>query len=102
MGRLLERVIRRKELNISELARAIGVHRRSLYNWFNEPELKVEILERIAEVIDHDFSNEFPTTSIKKPELIKANGAMRDDEFWKDKYIDLLERYAELLKKVHD
>ena len=99
MGRLLERVIRKKGLNISELARAIGVHRRSLYNWFAEPELKVEILEKISEAIGHDFSAEFPTTFIKKPEPANPDQVIKDDEFWKNKYIDLLERYSDLLSK---
>jgi DNA-binding XRE family transcriptional regulator len=40
MGQLLEKVIRKKGLNISKLAKAIGVDRRSMYNWFAEPELK--------------------------------------------------------------
>jgi predicted transcriptional regulator len=99
MGQLLEKVIRKKGLNISKLAKAIGVDRRSVYNWFTEPELKAGILEKIAEVIDHDFTADVPRLSIKDPELIAQNKEVRDDEYWKDKYIDLLERYSDLLKK---
>lgn len=99
MGQLLEKVIRKKGLNISKLAKAIGVDRRSMYNWFAEPELKPGVIEKIAEVIDHDFTSEVPTARIKDPELIAANKELRDDEYWKDKYIDLLERYSDLLKK---
>lgn len=100
MGRLLEKVIRKKGLNISKLAKAIGVDRRSMYNWFSEPELKEGILERIAEAIDHDFSAEVPTATIKNPDLIASSKEIRDDEYWKDKYIDLLERYSDLLKRI--
>lgn len=100
MGQLLEKVIRKKGLNISKLAKAIGVDRRSMYNWFSEPELKAGVLERIAEAIDYDFSAEVPKASIKHPDLIASNKEIRDDEYWKDKYIDLLERYSNLLKKI--
>jgi predicted transcriptional regulator len=99
MGQLLEKVIRKKGLNISKLAKAIGVDRRSIYNWFAEPELKPGVLEKIAEAIDHDFSEEIPTASIKNPDLIASSQEIRDDEYWKNKYIDLLERYSELLKR---
>ncbi|RZL19318.1 MAG: XRE family transcriptional regulator [Pedobacter sp.] len=99
MGQLLEKVIRKKGLNISKLAKAIGVDRRSMYNWFSEPELKAGVLERIAEAIDYDFSAEVPKASIKHPDLIASSKEIRDDEYWKDKYIDLLERYSNLLKK---
>jgi predicted transcriptional regulator len=99
MGQLLEKVIRKKGLNISKLAKAVGVDRRSMYNWFTEPQLKPGVLERIAEVIDHDFSADVPKASIKNPELVAASKELRDDEYWKDKYIDLLERYSDLLKR---
>ena len=99
MGQLLEKVIRKKGLNISKLAKAVGVDRRSMYNWFTEPQLKVGILEKIAEVIDHDFTAEVPTAFIKNPEPDANDKEIRDDEYWKDKYIDLLERYSDLLRK---
>jgi transcriptional regulator with XRE-family HTH domain len=100
MGQLLEKVIRKKGLNISKLAKAIGVDRRSVYNWFTEAQLKPGVLERIAEVIGHDFSSDVPKAIIKNPELIEDDKELRDDEYWKDKYIDLLERYSDLLKKA--
>lgn len=102
MGELLEKVIRKKGLNISELAKAIGVHRRSFYNWFKEPQIKVEVMEKIAEAINHDFSGDIVVTTVKSKELIIRDHIVKDDEYWKNKYIDLLERYAELADKQID
>lgn len=101
MGQLLERVIRKKGLNISELAKTVGVNRRSMYNWFGEADLKAGILEKISGAIDHDFSLEIHSSS-NSPEYLASQNRARDDEYWKDKYIDLLERYSELLGKQHD
>ena len=102
MGKLLERVIRKKGLNISGLAREIGVNRRSLYNWFEEKNIKVEVLQKVSEVIDHDFSAQFPNIlgqeQNKKAEVSNAT-MVKDKEYWKDKYILLLERYSELLSE---
>jgi predicted transcriptional regulator len=100
-GQLLERVIRRKGLNISELAKTVGVNRRSMYNWFAEADLKVGIMEKISEAIDHDFSTDIYISS-HASELNASQNRAREDEYWKDKYIDLLERYSELLGKQHD
>lgn len=35
MGQLLEKAIRKKGLNITAIARAIGVQRRTMYNWLS-------------------------------------------------------------------
>ncbi|MBC7566896.1 MAG: helix-turn-helix transcriptional regulator [Pedobacter sp.] len=102
MGRLLEKVIRKKGLNISKLANAIGVDQRSMYNWFAEPELEAGVLEKIAEAIEYDFTADLPTAIIKDPELIASDAEIRDDEYWKNKYINLLERYSGLLRQQQD
>jgi DNA-binding XRE family transcriptional regulator len=101
MGQLLERVIRKKGLNISELAKTVGVNRRSMYNWFAEADLKAGILDKISVAIDHDFNKEIHS-SVRRAEILANQNSARDDEYWKDKYIDLLERYSELLGKQHD
>jgi len=101
-GQVVERIIRRKGYSISELARLTNVNRRSVYNWFNQKHLKSEIIFRIGNVINHDFSTEFPSL-YPKDELNKHYHFMNDDAdqstttYWKDKYIDLLEKYNQLL-----
>ncbi|MHA4894201.1 hypothetical protein ACXZ1K_05560 [Pedobacter sp. PWIIR3] len=106
MGKLLEGVIRKRGVNISALARNLHVNRRTVYNWFAEAELPSELIEQISKVIAHDFYNELPVTFPKATEenLFPAgNSVDKGDEYWKNKYIALLERYAELLaeKRVY-
>lgn len=69
-----------------------------------KPKLKPDIIHRLGRVIDHDFSVEFP--DLFTPEDFKAApkgmAALEvEDEIdvWKEKYIDLLERYNFLLSR---
>ncbi|RZK22651.1 MAG: hypothetical protein EOO43_09375 [Flavobacterium sp.] len=54
MGELLERAIRRKGLNISELAIALNITRRTLYNWFKQEAIDEVTMERLSKVIQYD------------------------------------------------
>ena len=107
-GQIVERIIRRNGHSISELARLAKVNRRSVYNWFNQRNLKPEIIFRIGCVLNYDFSSEFPNL-FSKEEFVRKNTPFINElspkiapekgevNFWKDKYIDLLERYNQLL-----
>jgi hypothetical protein len=108
-GQILERVVRRNGHSISDVARLTNVNRRSVYNWFNQQHLKPEIIYRIGCVIDHDFSVELPhlftpedfKKDLKKSSAVTYSADQPEDpynkHYWKDKYIDLLERYNSLL-----
>lgn len=108
-GQIVERIIRRNGYSISELARLTKVNRRSVYNWFNQKHLKAEIIYRIGHVLNYDFSGEFPELFNKEKQTnisssIENSGKSENTSsinqntcMWKDKYIDLLERYNKLL-----
>jgi AcrR family transcriptional regulator len=100
MGQLLERVVRRKGLNISELAAALGITRRTLYNWFKLEVIDEVTMNRISSVIVYDLVSDTskPTIVIEVVDATpKQNNAEKDAAYWQDRYIDLLERYSELL-----
>jgi len=111
-GQTIERIIRRNGYSITELARLTSVNRRSVYNWFNQRHLKPEIIYRIGSVINYDFSSVFPSLYlhdelIHQEPIAKLHGTSSDDlitdsNVWKDKYIELLERYTELLVSCVD
>lgn len=92
-GQIIEKVIRKHGHSITDVARMTKVNRRSVYNWFSQQVLKPHIIINIGEAIQHDFSNDIPTLK-KEGSLLKGN---KNDEGWKDKYVDLLERYNQLL-----
>jgi transcriptional antiterminator len=97
MGKLLERAIRRKGLNITEIAVALGISRRTIYNWFKLEVIDESIMGKISDVIRHDFSSGKPKTFIIRSKTADSS-PLEDDAYWKDKYINLLERYSDLIK----
>ena len=103
-GNTIEKVIRREGHSLTDVARLARVNRRSVYNWFMKPKLKPDIIHRIGHVIDHDFSIEFPdlfTTDdfrAKHKAEPAATPAVEEFDIWREKYLDLLERYNLLLE----
>jgi hypothetical protein len=113
VGQVLERVVRRDSMGISELSRKLNVSRRTIYNWFDQKSLNPEILLKVGHVIGHDFSKELPeafTNSSHRPhnpyhhpnQNNPTNGDSKSVYFWMDKYIKLLEKYNELLGQLSD
>ncbi|WP_442589177.1 hypothetical protein ACSBL2_24475 [Pedobacter sp. AW31-3R] len=106
-GQIVEKVIRRNGYSITELARATQVNRRSVYNWFNQPHLKPDIIYRIGNGIKYDFSAEFPhlfgpqhfSRSMNTITTSSSADAEKilEAEMWKGKYVNLLEQYNSLL-----
>jgi transcriptional regulator with XRE-family HTH domain len=107
-GEIIERTIRRNGYSISELARLMKVNRRSIYNWFNQPKFKPDIIFKIGCALKHDFSNEFPElfsseefqNAFSNHKLLNSELLFEEREkinYWKDKYISLLEEYNQIL-----
>ncbi|MFA6086688.1 hypothetical protein [Mucilaginibacter sp.] len=108
-GKIVEYIVRKNGYNITELATNLSVNRRSIYNWFNQKDLRTDIIFRIGYIIRHDFSNEFPELftkddfkniyNVRQPCLgqMSLSFPNNDDEDWKNKYIELLEKYNTIL-----
>ncbi|MDP9080727.1 MAG: helix-turn-helix domain-containing protein [Bacteroidota bacterium] len=103
MGEVLERIVRRDRMGISELARRLNVSRRTMYNWFETERISVEIIRRIGFVIGHDFSVEFPDEFAKKSDFVDGESFIDVPNaieqpatvvyYWMDRYIKLLEKF---------
>lgn len=105
-GEIVELVIRRNHISISELSRKLNVSRRSIYNWFTQESLSREIIYKIGEVLNHDFSAEFPdmfdrATLLNTPRngstSIDAANEFESVTYWRNKYINLLEKHNDFL-----
>ena len=110
-GEIVERVVRRNRVSITELARRLKVNRRSVYNWFEQKTLKLEIICRIGQVLNHDFSVDFPDAFggrgfLPMERLVDTmheseNGSSNSVHYWMVKYISLLEKYNDLLSQAN-
>ena len=104
-GRIVERVVRRDRMGISELARRLKVSRRTIYNWFEMERLSIDIISKIGFVIGHDFSDEFPEEfanadnhlPVDSVAQIQADQPKTAIYYWMDRYIKLLEKFNEVL-----
>ncbi|WP_432714760.1 helix-turn-helix domain-containing protein [Pedobacter sp.] len=107
-GEIIELAIRRHKISISELSRKLKVSRKSIYNWFKKENLSLDVINKIGDVLDHDFIKDLPekfdelTSELKK---LKRENHVREEydpnlaQYWKNKYINLLENYTNLLIK---
>jgi DNA-binding phage protein len=110
-GHAVEKVIRRNSVGISEIARKMGVSRRSIYNWFETEKIPTETIKRIGCVIGHDFSKEFPDEMRFYTELDYMKMQNIDNfsdkknnhsvYYWMDRYIKLLENFNAILGEEH-
>lgn len=107
-GQIVEYWVRKNGYSITDLAIELDVNRRSIYNYFQNKYLKIDVILKVGRVIRHDFSKEFPEFFTSedfayaykqiKPVAVFAGAAESDvEENWKDKYLNLLEAYNEAL-----
>jgi predicted transcriptional regulator len=107
-GKTIEQVIRRSGHSFSRVARLTKVSRRSVYNWLNQSQVNPQIIQKIGKVINHDFSIEFPELFSSEdfsevpaqpgsPAAPVLSSLEEEVSKWKNKYIEILERYNELL-----
>ncbi|TCD10179.1 XRE family transcriptional regulator [Pedobacter frigidisoli] len=104
-GEVLERLIRRDRMGISELSRKLNVSRRTIYNWFGQDRLNKVVIWQVCKILGQDLSTAFPDVFLEyNPE--QSVSSLEQDQnttdpssvyFWMNKYIQLLEKYNEIL-----
>lgn len=108
VGQVIEHIVRSENVGVSELSRKLKVSRRTVYNWFSQKTLSLDIICKIGSVIKHDFSKEFPDdferlNAENNNNDYSGNETNTDEShsspvsYWMSKYIKLLEKYNELL-----
>jgi len=112
VGNILEQVLRMERIGISELSRKLKVSRRTIYNWFEQENLNLQILLEVGNIIGHDFTAELPENLIKKHLHVlnaKDTSSVKNTDvdnnsvyFWMNKYISLLEKYNDLLNLISE
>ncbi|TSD67073.1 hypothetical protein FFF34_006665 [Inquilinus sp. KBS0705] len=105
-GQTVEYIVRKNGYSITDLANGLGVNRRTIYNYFQSTYLKYDVIHKIGLLVRHDFSKEFPdiftsdqfAPNIRsKKDNDQPSNTLADEEYWKDKYITLLEQYTHLI-----
>jgi plasmid maintenance system antidote protein VapI len=101
-GEIIEKAVRESGFPIAELARRMKKSRRTIYNLFENPHVSIDEVLQIGKIIHCDFSDMFTEVS-KNISIVEEPKAEYGETvaYWKDKYIELLEKYNTLLERVN-
>ena len=108
-GEILDAVARRSEFPITQVAKKARFSRGSYYNHIRDPDLPFEILERYGAVLKHDFTADIPkmpkydleNTTATRTTPTNLEEALLDRDYWRDKYVTLLEQNRTLMERYH-
>jgi predicted transcriptional regulator len=101
-GEIIKEAVYKSGYPITELAKRLGKSRRWMYLMFENNNVSLDVVLQIGKIIHYDF-----TVEIKEftPSQIAFNEPPTDykreessPEYWKNKYLKLLEEYNDLLK----
>lgn len=99
-GEIVEQAVRQSGLSLTKLAKRIGKSRKWIYDSFQNPNLSIEYVIAIGKIIYHDFSLEInELKNIHFPQFSIENNVDFNENYWKNKYIELLEKHNQLLEK---
>ena len=101
-GEILKEAIYKSGIPITELAKRLGKSRRWMYLMFDNSTVSLDLVLQIGKIIHHDFSDSIKELSTS-PKVNESPTAYEKGEisanYWKDKYLKLLEEYNLLLKQ---
>lgn len=115
-GKILEEVVRKwcdqSGFSITALSKKIGQNPSSTYRQFEKEDLPFYIIQKFGKSMGHDFRVEFPEMEddmgyavpgaaeidSKIYEPITLLQAIQQRDTWKNKYLELMEKYNALLQ----
>jgi len=109
-GKILENVFKTSGFSLTELSKRVAYDRTTVYRHFAKAELEFSILLKYGKALNHDFSVEFPEllsyfSTAEEPMAAYSSStlaeALKERDYWKDKYIALLEKHNALIMKTY-
>lgn len=101
-GERLRDVIKQSGMTVSFIASKLKITRSTIHTWMNDDELDFKKIKKIGDVINYDFSKDFPEMKSEAPWLISSNTNERIIElekqlkFWQDQFYQQSMRTIEL------
>ena len=102
-GEIIRIAVYKSGYSITDIAKRLGKSRRWMYLMFENSNVPLDSVIKIGKIIHYDFSEEikeyglvFSGVNEPKSNYLKENLSA---DYWKDKYLQLLEEYNALLKK---
>lgn len=107
-GQILATLVEASGKNKEDVAAKAGYSRSAYYKHIENPNLDYHILIAYGKALNHDFTEEFPDMPQYQVEDVDATygkpadtveEANRQKEYWKNKYIELMEKYTSLIEE---
>lgn len=106
-GQVLATAVEATGLNKIVVAKKAGYSRSAYYKHIESPDLDFSILIAYGKAINHDFTDEFPEMPkylLSEPDEVYGKPKNLEDAItllgqWKNKYLELLEKYNRLLEE---
>ena len=99
-GETLNRIIEQKGISPQELADRLGKGRTTIWRWLCDADLPDRKVLLIADAIAEDVSKLFPEIEkLKHLDDRSTKEKSLDDNHFRGKYYDLLEKYNDLIEK---
>ena len=97
-GEIIKEAVYKSGFPITELAKRMKKSRRWVYLLFENPLVSIDTILEIGSIIHYDFSEEI---EVLRPNILNEAISLysKEEDYWKNKYLKLLEEYNELLKK---
>lgn len=102
-GEIIRKAVYDSGYTITDIAKSIGKSRKWMYLMFENSNVSLDIVLKIGKIIHYDFSEDIKefsgflrTSTLPKTLYSKEETSV---DYWKDKYLQLLEEYNALLKK---
>jgi len=100
-GEIIEKAVRLSGFPITKLAKRIGKTPRWVYYLFESKDVALDYILKIGEIIHYDFSAEIKELQRYKNEVslkYDLENQSSEIEYWKNKYLEILEKYNQLLE----
>lgn len=90
---MIEDAVRATGFSITLVAKKLGVSRRTVYNYFDEEHLEPRIIHQFEKLLNLRLMTTENQVSKGKSETTDSA------DYWRNKYIELLEKYTQLLEE---
>jgi hypothetical protein len=98
-GEIVEKAVRQSGIPFTKIVKRLGKSRKWIYNAFENPQLSLDVILEIGKIIHYDFSNEIKELNLNNS-VNETRPIYNEVEFWKNKYLLLLEDYKKLLDEI--
>ncbi|MEL6539408.1 MAG: hypothetical protein AAFP93_01365 [Bacteroidota bacterium] len=98
-GEIVEEIFRKSGYSLSRLAKDMMISRNTVYNRFKDPNLSLDFIQELGDIIRYDFAQVFPEIE-KDPAEEKQRYVRRqvaDFLALEGKHVRLMERYDSLM-----